>query len=337
MTADRGPDATVSDGMGARPTGPAVPTVMPWRYALTICGAALILGIAGHVVLGSPGSMVAMAGFAVGLFATLSRGVKGALIAGCGFLVAAAVGQAFPVMPVLLAVCMIVSALAVVEVALWGTRMSVMMLMGVILTAIATERGGDFRMLAMAAAGLAVGQLVMTHLRLSGILRHPVVRPAEAVKLGLFLGIGVALSIGLAVTINLPHAYWIVILFISRSLMPMQHKPGALFKYGHGAALGVLAAILIELTGASDALRLLLALAAFVLGLRFMPNPLPVSSAAMTAGILLASAPMPGDAIFRVEAILLVIALILFLTLILERVVPKLLKTPSPGQIRKDQ
>lgn len=46
----------------------------------------------------------------------------------------------------------------------------------------------------------------------------------------MFPGVGVMLSIGLAMTINLPHAYWIVILFVSRCLMPMQDRPGALFK-----------------------------------------------------------------------------------------------------------
>ena len=165
---------------------------------------------------------------------------------------------------------------------------------------------------------------MIAYLRLSGILRHPPASGTEAVKLGLFLGVGVAISVGLAMSINLPQAYWIVILFLSRSLMPTQDLPGALLKYGHGAALGVVAAVLIELAQTPDALRLLLALAAFVLGLRFMPDPRPVSSAAMTAGLLLASAPTPGAATFRAEAVVLVILLILFLTLILDRVMPKL-------------
>jgi len=47
---------------------------------------------------------------------------------------------------------------------------------------------------------------------------------------------------------------------------------------------------------------------AFVLGLRFMPHPRPISAAAMTAGILLAFAPTPGEATFRAEAVVLVIA-----------------------------
>jgi len=82
-----------------------------------------------------------------------------------------------------------------------------------------------------------------------------------------------------------------------------------------------------------DAWRLLLALAAFVPGLRLLPQPRPISPAAMTAGILLASAPIPGDATFRAKAVLLVIALILRLTLLLEQVTP----VPQPsGQARKE-
>ncbi len=313
------------------PPNVVIPTVLPWRYALTICGAALALGIAGFAVTGSAGSMAATAGFAVGLFAALSGGLRGALLAGLGFICAAGLVLAFPVLSVLLALCIALSVMAAVEVARFGTRMSVMVLMGVVLFAIATDHDGDGRMLALSALGIGAGCMVAAHLRLTSILRPPLASRVEAVRLGLFLSVGVALSIGLAMTINLPHAYWIVILFVSRCLMPMQDTPGALLKYGHGAALGVVAVIAIELAGPPDAWRLLLALTAFVLGLRFMPHPRPISAAAMTAGILLASAPTPGEATFRAEAVVLVIALILFLTLILERVMPELPGTQSKG------
>jgi len=303
---------------------PTIPAVMPWRYAITICAAALVLGSAGYAIIGSAGSMAAMSGFAVGLFAALSGGLRGVLVAALGFIAAVALLMAFPVLQVLLAICITLAALAAIEVAWSGTRVAIMVLMGVILFAIAIAQSGDARMLALAALGLGIGYLAILHLHLSSILRGPLANRAGAVRLGLFLAIGVVLSISLAMTLNLPHAYWIVILFVSRCLMPMQDGPDALFKYGHGAALGVLAAIAIELARTPDALRLLLALAAFVLGLRFIPHPLPISAAAMTAGILLATAPTPGAATFRVEIVLLVIALILFLTLILEQVVPRL-------------
>lgn len=304
-----------------RPPGPVI---LPWRHALTICGAGLVLGLSGFAAASSAGSMAATTGFAVGLFAALSAGRKGALIAGLGFIAAAGLVMAFPGVLVLLALCIALSAMAGVEVARSGTRMSVMVLMGIILFAIACERGDNNWMPTLAAAGLGVGWLVAAHLGLMSILRAPLANRAEAVRLAIFLGVGAALSIGLATWIDLPHAYWIVILFVSRCLMPMQDKRGALSKYGHGAALGVMLAILIELSGIPDAARLLLALGSFVLGLRFIPHPWPISAAWMTAGTLLASAPTPGEATFRAEAVLLVIGLILFLTLILERVIPKL-------------
>ena len=78
--------------------------------------------------------------------------------------------------------------------------MAVVVLMGVILFAIATERGGDFRMLALAALGLGGGYLVTAHLRLSAILHPPLAAQAEAVRLAIFLAVGVARSIGLAMT-----------------------------------------------------------------------------------------------------------------------------------------
>lgn len=279
--------------------------------------------------------MAAIAGFAVSLCAALSGGLRGALIASLGFIAAAALVLVFSVLPALLAICITLSAIAAVEAARSGTRMSVMVLMGIILFAIATERGGDGRMLALAVVGLGLGYLVILHLHLSGILPAPLASRAEAVRLGLFLAVGVVLSIGLAMVINLPHSYWIVILFLSRCPMPMQDRPGTPFKYGHGAALGVLAAILIALAGTPDAWRPLLALAAFGLGLRFMPHPLAISSAAMTAGILLASAPTPSEATFRIEVVFLVIAL--FLALMLERVAPRLADAPPARHARKDR
>ncbi len=201
-----------------------------------------------------------------------------------------------------------------------GTRVSVMVVLAVVLFAIATERGSDVRMLALAAVGFGGGYLVTANLRMASFLRPPRAARAEAVQLAVFLSAGIALSIGLAMSINLPHAYWIVILFVSRCLMPIQDRPAALLKYGHDAALGVAGAVLIELARTPDAWRLLLALAAFGLGLRFLPHPRPISAAAMTAGVLLVSAPTPTEATFRIEAVFLLIALILFLTLMLERI-----------------
>ncbi len=62
-----------------------------------------------------------------------------------------------------------------------------------------------------------------------------------------------ALCVGLAMLIHLPHVCWTVIPIVARCMMPMQDRPGALFEYGHGAAFGVLATILIELAGPPDA------------------------------------------------------------------------------------
>lgn len=323
---------TEFDHPRGKPAGPAIPSVVPWRHALTICAAALGLGLGGYVLSGSAGSMAALAGFAVGLFAALSGGRRGALIACLGFVAAAGLVLAFSGLPMLLALSLGLSALATVEAVQSGTRMSVMGLLGIILVAMAIDRGGDVRLVPQAVLGLGAGYLVIRHLQLFAILPAPLASRPEAIRLGLFLAVGVVLSISLALAIDLPHSYWIVILFLSRCLMPMQDHPGALVKYGHGAALGVLAAVVIELAGTPETVRLLLALVAFGLALRFMPHPLPISSAGMTAGVLLSSAPTPHDATFRIEVVFLVIALILFLTLMLDRVAPRVAPTGRKGQ-----
>ena len=81
-----------SKGASPRPAGPVV---LPLRHALTICGAALVLGVSGFAAAVSAGSMAATTGFAVGLFAALSAGQNGAMIAGLGFIAAAGLVVAF--------------------------------------------------------------------------------------------------------------------------------------------------------------------------------------------------------------------------------------------------
>ncbi|MDO9526873.1 MAG: hypothetical protein Q7J57_15265 [Gemmobacter sp.] len=123
-----------------------------------------------------------------------------------GSICAAGLVLAFPVLPVVLGLCIALSVVAAVEVTRVGTRVSVIVLLAVVLFAVATERGSDVRMLALAILGLGGGYLVTAHLRMTSILRPPRANRAEAVRLAIFLSVGIALSIGLAMSINMPHA-----------------------------------------------------------------------------------------------------------------------------------
>jgi hypothetical protein len=81
----------------------------------------------------------------------------------------------------------------------------------------------------------------------------------------------------------------------------------------------VLLAIAVEAAGVAAAFRLLVAFAALIIGLRFLTYPIPVSSGAFTVAVLLGTAPTLAEAAFRLETVALVIGMILFLTLLLDR------------------
>jgi hypothetical protein len=58
-----------------------------------------------------------------------------------------------------------------------------------------------------------------------------------------------------------------------------------------------------------DGVPLLLALCLLLIGLRYLPHPIPLAPAAITAAVLLGTAPGQDAALFRLEAALIVVAL----------------------------
>ena len=67
-------------------------------------------------------------------------------------------------------------------------------------------------------------------------------------------------------------------------------------------------------------LRLCVALVAAAIGLRYVIHPLPISSAAFSAAILLGAAPTLIEAVYRAEAIAIVVGLVLFLVFLMDRI-----------------
>jgi hypothetical protein len=187
------------------------------------------------------------------------------------------------------------------------------------MTTVALHQGPQPQMLAFAVLGLVAGHFAVGHLSLTGILRAPPEPSQHAIRLGAFLGLGLALSLICVALIPEHRSYWIAILFVSRALIPFPDSKRPLLRYGKGASVGILAAVLVEALAPPDALRMLIACAALVLGIRFLPNPGSVGTAMMTVAVLLGTAPTYAEAIFRAEAILLVFAIMVLVGVVLDR------------------
>jgi hypothetical protein len=213
----------------------------------------------------------------------------------------------------------VVSTALIVAAAAAGTRVAVVVLLGAVMAATGLSQGSTAWILPLALAGVVAGCLAVEHLGPSTILPRAPATAEAGLRLGLFLALGVALSLALVLVIDMHRSYWIAIIFVSRALLPMQHRPQALLRYSKGAAAGVLFAVAVELAGLLGILRLLVPLAALIAGLRFLTYPIPVSSGAFTVAVLLGTAPTLAEAAFRLETVALVIGMILFVTLLLDR------------------
>jgi hypothetical protein len=305
-----------ADGQG---TVPAPSPVFPWRHAFLLVGASLLIAVPSFLMAGQVAAIASVAGFMTGGFAASSAGLRGTLAGGAGLLAALALLLISQSLPIFAAVCALLCLAAGVEASRQGTRISVMVLLGVTVMAVALARGPDPLILPLAVLGLATGHFVIGHLGLTGMLCGRPAAARHAARLGLFLAFGMALSVVFVALMDGQRSYWIALLFVSRALVPFPDRKEPLLRYGTGAAAGVLAAVLIEAMGLPDVLRLLLALGALVLGIRFLIHPMPIAPAMMTMAVLLGTAPTAAEALFRAEAIALVFAIILMVGLVVDQ------------------
>ncbi len=295
------------------------PALLPWRHVLTLTAVCLALGILFHLALGSAGAVIAVAGFALGGFATAAAGWRGCARGGAIFLPGLAILLAWPGPGALALVSAALCILAGIEVARGGTQITVMALLGLVMSFVAMAGGSDPWLMAPAAVGVVAGFLTLGSLGLAGVMRPGPAGARHGLRMALFLGAGMTISSLLVLNLDMPRSYWIAVLFLSRALIPFPDRIAPLQRYGTGAALGVLVAVGLEALALPVGIRLSIALAALVLGTRFMLHPRPIGPAMTTVAVLLGTAPTATEALFRAEAIGLVIGMIVLLGLLIDR------------------
>ena len=297
----------------------AAPQVIPWRHVAAMCATSTAIAIPAYVI-GGPGvAMGAIAGMSAGAFAALGSGVpRAASIAALATAVLALTIWIGTVWIVLL-LCAVFVGLVMAEARWQGTRSLVMALFAYLMSIVGIGFGGDWMIVPFFALGAAAGIVMCQLLKLAGIMPKMPVPASGAVGLGLFLGLGLAIALLLVLLLDEPRGYWIALFFVGRAIIPYEGQRQSALRFGQGSMAGVLVALCFQMLGPPAAVQWIIALAASIAAVRFLPHRLPISSACFSMIILLTSATTFGDAIFRAEAIAIVVALIFFLTFGIDR------------------
>lgn len=302
-----------------RPMQPPVPVpLVSWRHVMVMTGACLGLGGVTGLGMGLAAVPATIAGLSVSAYGAASAGLRGSFAGGVGFMAVLLALIAAPGMWMLAGLSAALCLAAGIELAARGTRVSVMVLLGLVVVALTQRTEADILLVLPAAAGLVTGYMVLARLGLSGMLRAGPASDRQGLRLGLFLALGMGAALGLVALIDAPRSYWIAIVFVSRALSPRPDARAPLGRYGTGAAIGVVISIGIEALGPPDVLRLCLALGALALALRYLLAPQLTGPAMSTVAVLLGTAPTLNEAVFRAESIGIVIGLVLVVGFVLD-------------------
>ncbi|ROU03557.1 hypothetical protein [Histidinibacterium lentulum] len=292
--------------------------LLPWSIVGTIAGTAICVTLAA-AALDPPLATAAAAGLAVGLGGTVMGGLVPAGVAAAVALAAIALGLA-GLDPRLAALAL--AALAGWEAHRRGGRAAVYGILATVMLSVALRDGaGTLPALLVFAAAAAAGIAVAQARRLTGLAAPPPEDRRGGVQIALFLALGLMASLTLVGNAGEPRAVWILYTFVLRALSPVALLAERTLVYALGACLGAVAALALELLGPPGLWpTLAIASVAVLVGLRRAALLSPVPGALFTLATLLVVAPTPAHAVFRLEVILLVAAMVLALAEGLRRV-----------------
>ncbi len=238
--------------------------------------------------------------------------------------------------PWITALCLLaLTLLASLEVSRAGTRCLIGAIFGFLAFEVGEARTAEHFVFGVYALGVVAGMLATKVAGLSAILPKSPPSKTHGVFMFLFLAIGLIGSLVAAHALNEPRSYWIAFIFAMRGLVPLERQGMAVLRYGAYATVGVALAVLVQLLHLPVHLELLFALGLVLLGLRYIAHPEPISALVITAAIVLASTATMQDAVYRLEAIGIVVCIVLILAFVLEWLWRKLWpKVGAEGQSR---
>lgn len=218
-----------------------------------------------------------------------------------------------------------------VETVRFGGRSFVFALYGFLFALLVPGMPAPAETLPYAAVGVFWGWGAVQLMGASGKAASPPARPAFGVALVIFLAIGLAAATVIDRWIDTPHGYWIALFFTFRAVAPQGQTISGTVRFGLGAAIGSLSAILATTLHLSPDVLTPLAILLALFGLRFLPHPGPWSTAAFSGAVLLAGSFNVQTEVFRIEAALTAVALAGGLALIIGMIWRLILRKVDPA------
>ncbi|MEM8631662.1 MAG: hypothetical protein AAGF74_10525 [Pseudomonadota bacterium] len=291
--------------------------LLPWRVVLLFFAAlCLVVGFA-YLVAGLPYVAGAVSGLILGFFGSIFGDRTKAVWAITSVAALAAVAALTPDCVSVFLLAPGFAALAGLELARFGTRVTIFAIMSwIILHSPVSAPAHPALLLPIFAGSAAIG------IALAGLLGATRRVPPITVESGYAIAHAMALAIGLvlaqiiATRFDTAQSHWIALLFAARALDPpgshvtQAASRGAAMVVGAGIA-GLLVNLPLGVTWFALAV-----IAMLLVGLRYLPSGMATSSALMSAGIVLASSPTEATALFRAEATVIASLLVVFVFII---------------------
>ncbi|MEO1677240.1 MAG: hypothetical protein AAFU80_03680 [Pseudomonadota bacterium] len=297
----------------------APPPFPPWSTVAVLMCVGASVTVPAFLVLGQGATLAAAGGLMLGLYGTASLGLARVGAPAAITALACLATLLAPQMWVALGLSGAMALLAGAELARIGTRTLVMGLYAFATVRLGLSMGGELSMLATLVTGMAAGSAAAWATGMANKVPALPESSVIAVRMVVFLSVGLALAIVLASWLASPRSYWIAFLFLLRCTLPYGRQRQAALRFGAGAAAGVVLALAIEALAPTIWVQLLLALGATGIGLRYLLDQSPIPAGAFTLAILLGAAPTTAEAVFRMEAVGIVVALVFALIAVIDR------------------
>ncbi|MEL7012959.1 MAG: hypothetical protein AAFO72_06730 [Pseudomonadota bacterium] len=296
----------------------APPPIPTWTAVLILGASSTGLALVAAYLGGAGGLIAAFGGYTFGALAAASGPLR-AFYWHIGAGLAAVAVAGFFADPLASAACLVtLTFLASQEFAKAGTRCLIGAVFGFLAFEVGLAKSTAHIACGVFVLGVAAGLLATKAAGLGAIIPKSPATREHGTFMFLFLTIGILCSAVASHILNEPRGYWIALIFAMRGLVPLERQGPAVLRYGAFAVIGVAVSVGLQLIGIPLVVRLLVCLGLVVLGTKYIAHPIPVSASAFTAAIVLASATTMQDAVYRIEAIAIVVCLVLILAFGLE-------------------
>ena len=293
------------------------PGLLPWRLVLLIFGLSAAAGALTFGLAGSEYIPATLSGMILGVFGTMLGDPKKTALAVGAVGLAVTLSDLAASWPTYLMIAPLFALAAGLELKRFGTRASIFAVMSwIILTGPSFPEGTSILLVAIFALSTLTGTVFATWTGISG--RAPLTQTSQAyaVAHAAALGVGLILAEFAASLFDDIHAYWIALLFTARALDPPGRHLTAAGRRGAAMVIGAGAAGLLVALVQFPAELTVVGVASILVGLRYLPSGRPISSACMSAGVVLTTSPSIETAIFRAEAAIgasILVVLVFFL------------------------